>query len=115
MTTKTYGIKDAAKYLGVDEQYLRKLVREEKLPTTMVPVKAGSNVMKHQIAEADLDARKANAGHKAGGRSDGRNKWTLYATREEMAAIAKICADAGMPAPFMPNEGMYERRKAAKA
>lgn len=110
----TYGIKEAAKYLGVDEQYLRKLVRDGKLPTTMIPIKTGSNVKKHVIDQNDLDARKANAGHKAGGRTDGRNKWTLYASKEEMVKIAKVCEEIGVPLPFMPNEGMYERRKAMK-
>lgn len=113
MDAKTYGIKDAAKYLGVDEQYLRKLVREGKLETQMVPVKSGSQVMKHLITQDTLDARKANAGAKAGGRKDGRNKWTVYATPAEMAQIAKLCQELDIPAPFMPNEGMYQRRKAA--
>ncbi len=110
----TYGIKSAAAYLGVDEQYLRKLVREGKLQTIMVPVKPGSSVMKHQITQEALDDRKNNAGHKAGGRSDGRNKWTVYATKEEIIAINKLCEEARMPIPFMPNENMYARRKASK-
>lgn len=113
MATKLMGLKEAAAYLGVDLVYMRRLVLEGKVPSTKVPVRPGSSVLKHVITQEALDARKAAA--RGNSRSDGRNKWVVYATREEMAKLAKVAADMGLPTPYMPNEGEYQRRKAAKA
>ena len=110
-----YSINEAAAYLGVDPHYVRKLVREGKLPTVMVPVKPGSNVQKHLIEESDLVAWKANQGSRAGGRADGRNKFVVYGTAAEMVQLREFMASIGMPAPVMPNAGAYQKRQAAKA
>lgn len=114
MSNKVYGIKEAAVYLGIDQMYMRKLLRDGKIPSTMQPVKPGSEVHKHVIAEKDLEAWKVR-GRSSSSRQDGRNKWVVYATKDEAAKLVEFCKANGLPEPVMPNAGEYERRKAKAA
>lgn len=109
--TQMYSIKQAALELGVNELYVRKLIRDGKLSTQMVPVKPGSQVMKHLIPQAEIERHKAK-GRSSSSRPDGRNKWVVYATPSEAAKLAEFCRANGLPEPVMPNKGEYERRKA---
>lgn len=114
MTEKTYGLKEAALYLGCNEMYLRKLVSAGKIASVKAPTKEGSSTLKYLISESALNEWKS-AGRKGSARGDGRNKWIVYATKEEIQQVNELCEAIGLPMPFMPNEGVYEKRKALKA
>lgn len=111
---KMYDLKEAAVYLGCNEMYTRKLVSSGKIASVKVPTKVGSATMKYLVAESALDEWK-NASRKGSARSDGRNKWIVYASKEEILKVNELCEQLGLPQPFMPNEGVYEKRKAMKA
>ena len=96
MTDKSLTIPQAAKYLGRAEQYVRKLVREGKLPSAKVNV-GDTKVWRHEIPIAALDERKANVTQTS--RDDGRTKYNLYATPEEHVTITKLFAANKIEAP----------------
>lgn len=111
---ETFSIKSAAIYLGIDAQYMRKLIRDGKIHTTLVAVN-GTRVQRHEISLADLEAYKQRAHVRSGGRADGRNKVVVYANPSELNALVTFCDEHKMPAPVMPNLGEYKRRKAKRA
>jgi len=90
---KSFTIPQAAAYLGIDPHYCRKLVREGKLASTHVFIGNSTKNWRHEIAQADLDAR---ATIKRSQRSDGRTKYTTYlndaekTTHDEIYKTAKL-------------------------
>lgn len=88
--TKSFTISEAAKYLSLDAHYVRKLVREQKLPTKKVNV-GSTKVWRHEIAQSDLDARKTI---KKSQRKDGRTKYTTYLNASEKAKHDRIYKEA---------------------
>lgn len=104
-------IQEAANYLGyTNTQYLRKLVRDGKIETKMVPVAEGSKTLRHDFDKKTLEAFKAlprvSVAHR---RSDGRSKWTLYATPEELASIKKAA-----PTAIVQKPKAYSKKAKAK-
>lgn len=87
---KYYTINEAAKYLSLDAHYIRKLVREDKLPSKQVKV-GSTKVWRHEIAQSDLDARKTI---KKSQRKDGRTKYTIYLNASEKIVHDKIYKEA---------------------
>lgn len=83
-------LKEAARYLGLGEQYIRTLVRKGLLPTTMVPLRDGAVTLKHMITVKDLDAFRDRETHRTGARADGRNKYLLYANQEEYEGVTEL-------------------------
>lgn len=112
MTTKVYDIKSGAVYLGCDEMYLRKLIRDGKIKTNLVQI-AGTKIWKHEIAEEELKGWKERARTHTS-RTDGRNKYTVYANAQEIAAMQEWLKSKGMPAAEMTNAGVYAARKAKR-
>jgi hypothetical protein len=108
-------IKEASVALKCEQNYVRKLLREGKLTSNLVPTKPGSSVMKHLISKASIEARLTRQGDRTK-REDGRNRWLIWATPSEMLALQSLLKDAGMELPHeMPNKGMYAKRKAGAA
>ena len=88
----TYGIKTAAQKLGLSEVYIRRMIQQGKIQTTKVQV-GDSEVWKHEISEATLTAWRNSAGtHTV--RQDGRNKFVMYATPEELTALQALATEA---------------------
>lgn len=92
---KQYTIREAARELGMSEQYIRHAVREGKLPTVKEPINDGQQ-FRHLISEADLAAWRSRTGSRSS-RSDGRNKFVCYLTptEEKQARAALKKADLG--------------------
>jgi excisionase family DNA binding protein len=92
MATKDLGIKEAAKWLGLSEVYIRRLISQNKLETYKVSVSDG--VWKHMIPEAELNRLNSKHSSTRTMREDGRNKYTVYATEAELAKLQMITKEA---------------------
>ena len=85
-------LKEVVEMSGLSPVYVRRAILTGKLPSTKVPV-GDTAVLRHEIALADFEAWRKGTGHR-GRRSDGRGKYTLYGTPEEVDAIKALIAEA---------------------
>jgi len=88
---RMYKIGEAAGAMGIREQYLRKLIREGKVVTTKVfilnALQEPTHTFRHEIAQSQIDSYVSTKGTRVANRNDGRQRFVLYATVEEMVAI----------------------------
>jgi hypothetical protein len=87
--TDVLGINAVALMLGLSQAYVRHAVRLGQLKTTKVPVSEGSKTIRHAITVADVEAWRTAHGTHAH-REDGRRRFILYATDEELAKVRKL-------------------------
>lgn len=99
-TTKTtmYGIKDACKLLGLSEVYVRRMILKGIIPTTKVEIR--TNTFKHLISEDDLNIWRESVKGRSR-REDGRSKFTLYASIEELAQIQALLEENSIESPVI--------------
>jgi len=86
--TKLLSIKEAAQHLGTTDTYVRTLVRKGKLATERENLNEDGTLWRHMIPITELESYKGNA--RTSRREDGRNKYVLYATPEELEALRKV-------------------------
>lgn len=112
--SKNYDIKQAAEYLGINVQYMRKLILDGKVKATKVRVAPDSDVMKWVVAEEDLIARKTN-NHSV--RDDGRNKYVVYADKNEIERLRSLLEENGIAIPEIERANKPEdvAKRVAKA
>ena len=79
----------AAKMLELTPFYVRKCIREDKLEATLEQI-PGKNVERWMIDESEIERFASREKKSVGKRDDGRNKYTLYATRDEYAAVVEM-------------------------
>lgn len=91
---KWHTIPKAAEYLGLSPGYVRHLIHDGKLQSKMVPVSDGSLVEQHVVEEKELNNFLATAPRR-NRRSDGRNKFLLYATPVELEESKRVLRAAG--------------------
>lgn len=92
---KALPINDAAAYLGMKPQYVRTLIRNGKFKPNKVKISPDSEVWRWEIPVSQLDTYRATAGTRTR-RADGRSKFVMYATPDELKAVNKLVADAGL-------------------
>ena len=80
MAEKVFTINTLAAEFGLSQVYVRRAVREKALPTTLVPLKKGSKINRHEITEADANLWRASVANRSR-REDGRSKMTLYVSK----------------------------------
>ena len=85
-------LKEVVEMSGLSPVYVRRAILTGKLASTKTPV-GDTAVLRHEIALADFEAWRANTGTR-GRRSDGRGKYILYGTPEEIATIEAMIAQA---------------------
>lgn len=95
-TNKVYTIKEIEKKFGFSGAYIRKSIKAGRLETTKVDLPNGG--FKHTISEKQLKNWRDGVGGRSN-REDGRNKFTLYATPEEMTKIEDLLKNAKVEAP----------------
>ena len=83
---------------GIGGNWARKAIHQGIVKTTMIPVKEGSAIMRHDISEEEL--KKFMNRERHSGRPDGRTKFIAYFTEEELAAVIKAAPNA--PKPVRP-------------
>lgn len=83
------GIREAARRVGKQEQYIRRLTIDGKLDAFKDTV-PGSEIPRWQIYVKSLDAYFAQDNRRGARRQDGRQKAELYLTDEEMEAVQAL-------------------------
>lgn len=91
--TKQYTIKELAKEKDYSEVYLRRSISKDKLPTTKE--KIAKNTFRHLISEEQWKEFRSNVSSRSQ-RTDGRNKFTLYATKDEIKEVRKALEEANL-------------------
>ncbi len=108
---------EAAKILGFTKLYTRTLVRRGKLKTKKVQVGPASQVWKHMVLRSDVEDYGKGAARKVrSSRLDGRYRYTMYASPEELEEIKRILFEnkLGEVADLIvhpTNTSAYRRRK----
>jgi len=82
-------IPEAALYTGFSEPYVRSLIRDQKLPSTLRPINPGSGIHAHYISLDDLTTFLENSRRRTR-RNDSRNKYILYATPVELDETLRV-------------------------
>ena len=106
----------AAKALDLREGYVRTLLRNKKIAGAYLePVSEDSSVKRWMIPQAWIDARKTNGTTRVARRADGRNRYVLYATGDELTKIKELAAKAA-PGVIVEKPKAYKpKAKKAKA
>jgi hypothetical protein len=91
--SKLYSIKEAAKWLGLSEVYIRRMIQKEKIATSKQFI--SENVWKHEISEEELISFRKQSSTRTI-RADGRNKYTVYANLSEYAQLRKLIEEANL-------------------
>jgi hypothetical protein len=92
-----FTIKTAAEKLNLTEFYVRKCIREGKIEAELEQIGA-TQVERWVITEKALEEFANRPKQAVGKRDDGRNKFTIYLTPEELEALSEWLADN--PVPF---------------
>lgn len=95
MNEQIYDIKAAAERLSFSPQYVRLLIKQEKLLSEMVPLAPGAIVTKHVITETSIKLFESTVASKASQRNDNRTKWVMYASFAEMKDILSAIKKTG--------------------
>jgi len=86
MKSNVYTITTAAKKVGLTAQYVRHAIKTGALISVLAPIEGRKEGVRHEILGTDLEAWRKGVG-KRFGRADGRTKYFLYATAEEIATL----------------------------
>lgn len=86
MKPNVYTITTAAKKVGLTAQYVRHAIKTGALISVLVSIEGRKEGVRHEILGKDLEAWRKGIG-KRFGREDGRTKYFLYATAEELATL----------------------------
>jgi peptidyl-tRNA hydrolase len=98
MSTKQYSIKDVCAVTGLSAVYVRRMIQKGKIATTQIEI--AKNTFKHMIDEDVLEAWRKTAKMPTR-REDGRAKFNLYATAEELAEIEQLLAERNIETPVV--------------
>lgn len=88
-------INQAAVRVKLTPQYIRSLIRLDRIKSTLEPITPGSTVTRHMIDVEEL-MHYLEHGQARTRRTDKRHKWVMYATFEEMAAAKTALIGAGL-------------------
>ena len=92
----TLSIKAAADKFNKHPHYIRKLVREGKVESSLQPSPHNSNIKRHEIDEESLTSYLSTSGGR-GRRDDGRRKFTLYLdVNEELPVVEEFLNQHGI-------------------
>ncbi len=89
--TKVMDRKAAAQYLGVGSFHVGELIRKGKFPNAAKQPIPGRKTVKWFIPVEELDAYKSTRQSGVGKRADGRTKYTIYLTSEELELLLSAC------------------------
>lgn len=83
-TEKIYTILTAALAVKRTPQYVRKAIKDGKLIGHLVLMEGRADANRYEITQSNLNAWRKGIGKR---RADGRTKYVLYATAEEIAKL----------------------------
>lgn len=93
MTTNNnkLSIKEVAQKYELSEVYVRRMILKGVIPTEKILI--AKNTYKHLIDENWIIEWRKRTASKGRTRKDGRNKYTLYGTKEEIEQIQNLLAE----------------------
>ena len=91
-------LKQAVALSGLSMIYIRRAINEGKLPASKEQV-GTTNVYRNIIKTPDFEAWRASRNAKTR-REDGRNKFDLYATQDELEKLSALCKANGLECPI---------------
>lgn len=83
-------IKEVCEELGLTMVYVRRMIQKGKIKTTKVEM--NKNQFKHLVSREEVERWRASITHRST-RDDGRNKFVLYATQDELAVIEQLLGE----------------------
>ena len=97
--SKMLSIKEVCKEYNLSEVYVRRMILKGKLQSTKVEI--ATNTFKHLIDVAEVERWRKSSHHNGGvRRSDGRNKYTIYGTEEEIAKLYELIGSNKLETPI---------------
>lgn len=111
--TEVITLKEAIRLSGLSDVYVRRAILLGKLQSTKVAVN-NTSVLRHEIKVADFEAWRASVGTR-GRRSDGRAKYNLYGTPEEIEAIQLLLNEQHMAEANLTKVPKYVKKTVAIA
>lgn len=112
---ETFTLKEAAVELGLSDVYVRRALMTGKLVSTKEPVSPESKTMRHIITREALNAWRSNTGTMRIHRADGRARFQMYATKEELEAVKTMLADTNNGALIQKPKTYSKKIKATAA
>jgi hypothetical protein len=92
-------LKQLSSKLAMDQMYVRKLVVSGKIESTIVPIKEGSKVMRHEISDEAVEKFLKTPRKSITKREDGRNKFVVYLTSDEFKKVDQFLKKENIPSP----------------
>lgn len=92
-STNEQGIKEWSKESGLSEVYIRRMVNKGVIPSHKVVITEGG-VEKNMITREDFETFRKTRNHSQ--RTDGRNRFLLYVTPEELEKIQELLTENGI-------------------
>jgi hypothetical protein len=86
----TYSIKEACETLELSPVYVRRMIQKGVIKTNKVEI--AKNTFKHEIEAEEIERWRNSIGNRSK-REDGRLKFTLYASQDELQQIQKLLED----------------------
>jgi hypothetical protein len=97
-TEKLLSIKDICRLYGLSDMRVRAAIRKGQFKTTLGLV-SGTKTPKHYAKPVDVENwRKASTTHTK--RMDGRNKYSIYATKEEKEVLDRLLSENKLSLPL---------------
>jgi hypothetical protein len=92
-------IKDICKKYKLSEVYVRRMILQGKIETTKVEI--AKNTYKHLVEEAEVLRWRTQVKTSGRRRDDGRNKYNIYGTKEEVEKILEALEDKKLEIPVL--------------
>lgn len=106
---KFLSFKDVVRVTGLSSGYVRRAIHKGWLPfDKKVPINKNEDHFKYLFKESTIEAWREKVGSGAR-REDGRRKWNIYFTQEELERVTKLFKDNNIEVPMNlsnpPKEG----------
>ena len=90
---KLYNLESAAAYLGIKRFHMHELVVKGKVPAVKQAHPEFPKIIRWVVTQEALDTYKATRKQGVGKRADGRNKFTIHLTVEELVKVQAALKD----------------------
>lgn len=97
--SKKLSIKDVCREYGLSEVYVRRMILKGKLHSTKIEI--AQNTYKHLIDVDEVERWRKTSHHNGGvRRTDGRNKYTIYGTQDEIEKLYELIDSNKLETPI---------------
>jgi hypothetical protein len=110
---KVLTLKQAVAQSELSMIYIRRAINEGKLPATKEQI-GSTKVYRNVIKVSDFEAWRASRGTRTR-REDGRNKFDLYATPDELEKLANLCKEHNIECPIKRSNAKGKNKAEATA